>query len=131
MGRCTRPIEVSDIPRWIELRAQLWPRESPAKLDAEGPAAPNVEPPLIVFVAEENGAIVGFLELELRSVAEGGTSSPVPLFLLPIVPPSPCGNPDEPRTDQQNGGRFRNTHDRPIITHRQITIRVSGGSIRY
>jgi hypothetical protein len=44
-----RPIEVSDIPRWIELRAQLWLRASPAKLDAEGHAAPNVEPPLVVF----------------------------------------------------------------------------------
>ncbi len=33
---------------------------------------------MVVFVAEENGTLVGFLELGLRSVAEGCTSSPVP-----------------------------------------------------
>lgn len=73
-----RPIEVSDIPRWIELRAKLWPRESPTEMEAEGRAALTAEPPLVVFVAEENGTLVGFLELGLRSVAEGCTSSPVP-----------------------------------------------------
>lgn len=73
-----RLIEGPDIPRWIELRAQLWPRESPTEMDAEGRAALNAEPPLVVFVAEENGPLVGFLELGLRSVAEGCTSSPVP-----------------------------------------------------
>jgi aminoglycoside 6'-N-acetyltransferase I len=33
---------------------------------------------MVVFIAEEDGALVGFLELGLRSVAEGCTSSPVP-----------------------------------------------------
>jgi aminoglycoside 6'-N-acetyltransferase I len=73
-----RPLEVSDIPRWIELRTKLWPHEFRAELDAQGRAALISEPPLIVFVAEETSTAVGFLELGLRSVAEGCTSSPVP-----------------------------------------------------
>jgi aminoglycoside 6'-N-acetyltransferase I len=32
----------------------------------------------VVFVAEKNSTLVGFLELGLRSVAEGCSSSPVP-----------------------------------------------------
>jgi aminoglycoside 6'-N-acetyltransferase I len=73
-----RPLEPPDIPRWIELRFKLWPDQSPAEMDAEGRAALTAEPPLIVFVAEESGTLVGFLELGLRSVAEGCESSPVP-----------------------------------------------------
>jgi aminoglycoside 6'-N-acetyltransferase I len=74
-----RPLEASDIARWIELRAKLWPDQSPAELDEEGRAALTLEPPaLVVFVAEENGGLVGFLELGLRSYGEGCASSPVP-----------------------------------------------------
>ena len=78
MRKCIRPLEETDIPRWIALRAELWPHESPAELDRQGRAALVAEPPLVVFVAEENGRLVGFLELGLRSVAEGCTGSPVP-----------------------------------------------------
>jgi len=73
-----RPLEIPDIPRWAELRAALWPGEPVGELEAEGRAVIVADPPLIVFVAEENGALVGFLELGLRSVAEGCASSPVP-----------------------------------------------------
>jgi len=73
-----RPLQESDIPRWIELRATLWPHASLEELDVEGRAALVAEPPLIVFVAEEELAILGFLELSLRSYAEGCDSSPVP-----------------------------------------------------
>src|SRR6185295_5352649 len=60
----------ADFPRWIALRAELWPEEAPAALEAE--------PPLTIFVAEEGGSVVGFLELGFRAYAEGCTSSPVP-----------------------------------------------------
>ena len=73
-----RPLENPDIPRWTELRARLWPHEPLAELEAEGRAARTAEPPLVVFVAEEDRTLVGFLELGLRSVAEGCSSSPVP-----------------------------------------------------
>jgi aminoglycoside 6'-N-acetyltransferase I len=74
-----RPLEASDIARWIELRAKLWPDQPLAELYEEGRAALTLEPSaLVVFVAEENGVLVGFLELGLRSYGEGCTSSPVP-----------------------------------------------------
>jgi aminoglycoside 6'-N-acetyltransferase I len=71
-------MENREISQWIDLRAKLWPRESRAELDAEGRAALATDPPLVVFVAVEDGNLVGFLELSLRSVAEGCASSPVP-----------------------------------------------------
>jgi aminoglycoside 6'-N-acetyltransferase I len=64
-------LDSSEISRWIELRCALWPETSPEDLAI-------VDPKLIVFVAVENDAIAGFLELDLRSYAEGCDSSPVP-----------------------------------------------------
>jgi aminoglycoside 6'-N-acetyltransferase I len=73
-----RRIELEDLPRWVKLRAELWPEESPAELASEGRDALGLDPALIVFVASVGKEIVGFLELGLRSVAEGCASSPVP-----------------------------------------------------
>jgi aminoglycoside 6'-N-acetyltransferase I len=73
-----RPLQESDIPRWIGIRAELWPDQPLAELDIEGRAALAAEPPLVVFVAEEDAALVGFLELSLRSYAEGCAGTPVP-----------------------------------------------------
>lgn len=73
-----RPLTPADVPRWAALRAALWPGEQPDVLEREGRTALADEPPLEVFVAEVEGRVVGFLELSLRSVAEGCASSPVP-----------------------------------------------------
>jgi aminoglycoside 6'-N-acetyltransferase I len=73
-----RLLEPSDIPQWIQLRCELWPHESGAEMDVEGRAALVADPPLIVFVATEEEGLAGFLELGLRSVAEGCATSPVP-----------------------------------------------------
>lgn len=73
-----RPLETSDIPRWVELRAELWPDQPLDDLETEGRASIAAEPPLVVFVAEAEGGLAGFLELSLRSYAEGCESSPVP-----------------------------------------------------
>lgn len=73
-----RPLEHPDIPRWVALRAALWPDDDPADLDAQGRKALAADPPLVVFVAEEAGEPVGFLELGLRPYAEGCAGSPVP-----------------------------------------------------
>ena len=73
-----RLLEPSDIPQWIQLRCELWPNESRAEMDVEGRAALVADPPLIVFVAAEGEGLAGFLELGLRSVAEGCATSPVP-----------------------------------------------------
>jgi aminoglycoside 6'-N-acetyltransferase I len=73
-----RRLDSVDIPRWIELRAELWPDQSRDELDAEGRLSLTADPPLTVFVAEIDEALAGFIELGLRSVAEGCSSSPVP-----------------------------------------------------
>jgi len=73
-----RRLDSADIPRWVELRAELWPDQSRDELDAEGRVALAADPPLIVFVAEVDKVLAGFIELGLRSVAEGCSSSPVP-----------------------------------------------------
>ena len=73
-----RFLEASDIPQWIQLRAELWPNESREELETEGRASLVAESPLIVFVAAEEERLAGFLELDLRSYGEGCSSSPVP-----------------------------------------------------
>ena len=73
-----RRLDSADIPRWVDLRAELWPDQTRDELDTEGRAALAADPPLIVFVAEVDDVLAGFIELGLRSVAEGCASSPVP-----------------------------------------------------
>lgn len=72
-----REVIESDRPDWVRLRESLWPG-SLSGHDAETrtyfenrPEAP------IVFVAEAEGRIVGFLELDFRKYAPGCRSSPV------------------------------------------------------
>ena len=73
-----RRLDSADIPRWVELRAELWPDQSRDELDTEGRVALAADPPLIVFVADVDDTLAGFIELGLRSVAEGCSGSPVP-----------------------------------------------------
>ena len=73
-----RLLEESDIPQWTQLRSELWSNESHAELDVEGRASLMADPPLIVFVAAEGEKLAGFLEMDLRSYAEGCASTPVP-----------------------------------------------------
>jgi aminoglycoside 6'-N-acetyltransferase I len=72
-----RLLQPSDFDRWIDLRKELWP-EQVDTLAPEGRAAIAADPPLIVFVAESPEGLIGFIELSLRSYAEGCDSSPVP-----------------------------------------------------
>lgn len=63
---------------WARLRDELWPG-STADHDAETRAhfAADAAAP-VVFLAEIDGAVVGFLELDYRKYAPGCTSSPIP-----------------------------------------------------
>jgi aminoglycoside 6'-N-acetyltransferase I len=72
-----REIVERDRDQWVRLREALWPG-SPSDHDAETrnyfenpPEAP------IVFVADADGRLVGFLELDYRKYAPGCGSSPV------------------------------------------------------
>jgi aminoglycoside 6'-N-acetyltransferase I len=75
-----RHIVESDRGHWVRLREALWPG-SLSDHDAETryyfekrPKAP------VIFVAEADGRLVGFLELDYRKYAPGCRSSPVPFI---------------------------------------------------
>jgi aminoglycoside 6'-N-acetyltransferase I len=75
-----REIVESDRPDWVRLRDALWPG-SLSDHDAETRKyfAERLDVPT-VFVAEADGRLVGFLELDYRKYAPGCRSSPVPFI---------------------------------------------------
>jgi len=75
-----RRIAAADRTSWLRMRDALWPgafddhdRETRAFFEADAA-------PFVVFVAESDGRLVGFLELDFRRYAEGCESSPVPFI---------------------------------------------------
>jgi aminoglycoside 6'-N-acetyltransferase I len=75
-----RQVTARDRDAWLRLRDALWPG-SPADHDRETRAyfdTGATEP--IVFLAEIDARIVGFLELDFRKYAPGCSSSPVPFI---------------------------------------------------
>jgi len=61
-----------DTESWIRMRCELWPhcpedehRHEVSTLSGEGPV------PMVAFVAEQNGQLVGFVEVSIRPHAEG------------------------------------------------------------
>jgi aminoglycoside 6'-N-acetyltransferase I len=72
-----RPLHRADIAAWVDLRAALWTDQSREELESEGRAAIGAESPLVVFVADD-ARLLGFIEISLRTYAEGCDGSPVP-----------------------------------------------------
>ena len=75
-----REIVESDRSEWVRLREALWPG-SPSDHDIE--TRKHFEKRAkasIVFVAEADGRLVGFLELDHRNYAPDCSSSPVPFI---------------------------------------------------
>lgn len=75
-----REIAAGDRPDWLRLRNALWPGslwdhdvETRKYFEYRASA-------LIVFVAEAEGRLVGFLEMDFRPYAPGCASSPVPFI---------------------------------------------------
>lgn len=76
MAVCVRPAEISDLDRLAHLRAQLWPdgpvaehRKELTDLLASG--RNGTLPMAILVAADDDGTPVGFLEVGLRSHADG------------------------------------------------------------
>ena len=75
-----REIVESDRADWVRLRDALWPG-SLSVHDAETRRHfENAARAPIVFVADADGKLVGFLELDYRKYAPGCSSSPVPFI---------------------------------------------------
>ena len=73
-----RPAQASDVEQLAPLLEALWPRTSAREHARElelllgGKAASVVTMPLIIFVAEaQDGRMAGFIEVDLRSHADG------------------------------------------------------------
>ena len=75
-----RAAEQKDAASWGAMRFELWPDEDAADLQREASQHFQKQIYAAVFVAEENGALLGFVEADLRSVAEGCRSSPAPFI---------------------------------------------------
>jgi aminoglycoside 6'-N-acetyltransferase I len=76
-GMEIRPVASSDLPAWIAMRRRLFTDESEAEIEEEARTMARWDPPCVAFVAEaDGGALIGFVEVGIRSYAEGGPSAP-------------------------------------------------------
>lgn len=77
-----RPAIASDLESVTQLAAALWPEGPPSDHAAHAASILSGKPagtmPLVLFVAEVGGSVIGFIEVGLRSHADGcDTSRPV------------------------------------------------------
>lgn len=76
-----RAVTPVDAAAWALLRSRLWRSADAGELGAEaqaflaGEAIPTIA---AVFIAEEEDAVLGFLELAVRSFSDGCASMPIP-----------------------------------------------------
>jgi aminoglycoside 6'-N-acetyltransferase I len=89
-----RPVEPGDVAAWTALRAALWPDADAAELAREcGDHFTGRKVGAVVFVcADDNGRLIGMIEADLRSVAEGCLTSPVPFIEGWYVAPDARGS---------------------------------------
>jgi len=58
------------------MRQALWPEQDPQELESELTKLFAMDPPYTVFIAEDEDKQVGFIELWVRSYAEGAPPEP-------------------------------------------------------
>ena len=71
-----RGVTDADHPAWATMRTKLWPEADPKELESELVGLFALDPPYTVYIAEEDGQQIGFIELWVRSYAEGGPPEP-------------------------------------------------------
>jgi aminoglycoside 6'-N-acetyltransferase I len=75
-----REAQIGDRAEWARMRKALWPGAD-ADHDTETLRHFSIADESVrVFVAVDDGTLIGFLELELRKYAPGCQSSPVPFI---------------------------------------------------
>jgi aminoglycoside 6'-N-acetyltransferase I len=72
-----RRVVPADREAWIRMRMQLWPMHSAAEASAGVDEYYSCHDRMGVFVADDDGHLVGFAEVSLRDQAERCTTSPV------------------------------------------------------
>lgn len=75
-----RQIRRDDRADWVRLRDALWPGSLADHETETLGYFENASATPVVFVAEAEGRVVGFLELDYRKYAPGCRSSPVPFI---------------------------------------------------
>jgi aminoglycoside 6'-N-acetyltransferase I len=80
MEHHVRRAVVDDVPEWARMRRVLWPQETePGDHEREIRAYfEDAGAGVTLVAARPSGGLAGFIEVGLRSVAEGCGSSPVP-----------------------------------------------------
>ncbi len=72
-----RPAVAADRPAWAAMRHRLWDDFDPAELDAEIADLESSGTPYVTLIAEaEDGRLVGFAEVSVRSVVDGCPPGP-------------------------------------------------------
>ena len=72
-----RSVTESDFAAWAAMRVRLWPDEDGDELARETRTMAELDPPCVAFVAEAgDGTLIGFIEVGLRSYAEGSPAAP-------------------------------------------------------
>lgn len=71
-----RSVTETDHPAWAAMRTKLWPDADPKELESELAGLFALDPPYTIYIAEDGGQQVGFIELWVRSYAEGGPPEP-------------------------------------------------------
>jgi aminoglycoside 6'-N-acetyltransferase I len=80
MSMTVRKIAEPDRADWARLREALWPGSLEAHEAETASYFTSKAATPVVFVAEWEGQIVGFLEMDYRRYAAGCSSSPVPFI---------------------------------------------------
>ena len=75
-GLIVRPVTDADHSAWAAMRSKLWPDQDPQELESEIASLFARDPPYKVFIAEDAGNQIAFIELWVRSYAEGGPPEP-------------------------------------------------------
>ena len=77
-----RSAVVGDLEVWVAMRQALWPEESADELRADAEAFFQARGwrAATLLCEDDDGRVVGMIELSLRSYAEGCSSSPLPFI---------------------------------------------------
>ncbi|RDL45013.1 GNAT family N-acetyltransferase [Marinomonas piezotolerans] len=83
-----RDVKREEIPVWAEMRTVLWPQyDEDHTPELEKYFAGTSNDVVQTFVAEVEGSIAGFIEINIRNFAEGSVESAVPFVEAWFVKP--------------------------------------------